>query len=309
MKKRFLILFASILLFPFSGRACEACGCNLGGSYLGITPQFNQHFIGIRHLLSEYKGAVTHTDELLENEFSTDTYFKTELFGRFRIAERIQIGAFVPYQVNTRDGSDGKSTLSGFGDPSLIAYFQPFKPTSEKDWKHALLIGGGVKVPLGRYKAEEDGVPIHQNAQLGTGSTDLIFSANYTLRYKQLGLNAEQNLKINGTNKEDYQFGDQVSTSASFFYWIQNPYVAILPVAGLQYERAGRQYDGLVAERNSGGALTYLNLGVQLFHKSWGFNTSFQSPLYHTFNTEEGVTITPKNRFSFGITKSFGKSG
>ena len=62
----------------------------------------------------------------------------------------------------------------------------------------------------------------------------------------------EQNLKLNGTNKQDYTFGNQLTSSAGFFYWIQNPYLAILPVAGFQYEHAKRQHDGLVAQEIPG---------------------------------------------------------
>lgn len=307
------VTLVTCLLASNNSSACDACGCNLGASYFGISPTVSQHFIGYRLSSSRYHGEIheihDHDGTIEEHhETSDDSYFRSELIGRWMVSPRIQFGYFIPYQINVRDGHDHRTTLSGFGDPSLIGYVRPIQEDPNSNLKQALLVGIGVKIPIGDYQADTDGELVHPNAQIGTGSFDWIMSANYTIHFKQFGLNTEQSLKLNGKNSLGYQYGNQVTSTAMLFYRIQSGSLAMLPIGGVLFEKAGQHFDQQVVNENSGGQATYLNLGAQVFLNTWGLNVHFQTPLIQNLNTEDGGSITAKNRFSFSFTKSFGKS-
>ncbi|MDP1051393.1 hypothetical protein, partial [Klebsiella quasipneumoniae] len=74
--------------------------------------------------------------------------------------------------------------------------------------------------PTGRFKydlnsSEEVANP---NFQLGTGSTDFLLNAIYTVRYNQWGLNTDLTYKINTKNSNQYQYGNKLTTALTAFY-------------------------------------------------------------------------------------------
>ena len=264
MKKLAFLLL--VLPFTFESMACDVCGCKLGGLYFGILPQFNTHFIGLRYSHATFKASMNYNSEYLEDEFSTDTYQRIDLMGRVSITEKLQINFLVPYMRNNMDGSHQKVTSDGLGDPMVLVYFNPFNTGNEivKDWKHALLVGGGVKLPVGEYEKEDNGEIINRNFQLGSGSLDYVLSANYTLRYQDWGINLESSYKINTANSRDYEFGNQANISGYLFNYLQTPQVSFLPYGGVFVETAGKHMDGKIEQVNTGGTLGHKYLEIVL---------------------------------------------
>ncbi|MDX2303376.1 MAG: hypothetical protein NW226_11280 [Microscillaceae bacterium] len=305
--KKILVLCFILTFFSQSGQACDICGCRLGGIYFGILPGFNYHFVGLRYSHATFNASLKYNSEYNQDEFSEDTYQRYDLLGRYSIHAKLQISFMVPYLVNQMNGSHQNVRSTGLGDPMLLLYYTPFNTSDQvqKDWKHSLMIGGGLKFPLGEFKKEDQGELINRNFQLGSGSLDYLLSLNYTLRYKNLGLNVESSYKLNSRNNENYLFGNQMNTSGYLIYWFEKPQISFLPYLGAYYERAGMHQDGKIDQVNTGGSALFGSVGLQSFYNNLNINILYQHPIAQNFNVEEIAHIETGARFTVGMLYTF----
>lgn len=306
MKKIFIsILF--ILSFTGNAFACDVCGCSLGGSYYGILPQFNKNFIGFRWSQAKFFARMNHDSPYLGEEHSNDTYQKLELWGRYYINKRFQVYAFIPYSFNRMAGTEQKVKVNGLGDITVLANYLIINTGESKTarFKHTLMAGAGVKLPTGKYDLEDNGLIVNRNFQLGTGSTDFLISAVYTLRFQKVGLNNETGYKINTRNSHDYLFGNQFHASTQFFFWQNVNAFGFVPNVGLYYEQAAKHREGEVVQPNTGGSALLATAGIETFVKSFSLGFSYRSPITQSYNSDHVAQITSKDRFSLTLTYSF----
>jgi hypothetical protein len=287
--------------------ACDICGCSLGGNYFGILPQFNKNFVGIRFSQANFYAHMDHNSEFLSDEYSNDRYRTLELYGRFYLAKKWQLMAFLPYGMNTMRGSHQNYQTEGLGDASAIIHYTVYEtdPMKDVDWQHAWKIGGGVKLPTGTFNEKDRGILVNPNFQLGTGSTDFQLSNMYTIRYKKWGVNTEVGYKINTRNADQYLFGNQFHAGAQLFYWYTYKSIAVLPHVGSYIEHGTKHLKGMVIQQNTGGQAWMGTAGVELYVKSFSVGVNFKNPLKQQFNSESHATIESKDRWSASITYSF----
>ncbi|UII20930.1 transporter [Fulvivirga ligni] len=307
MKKYIIIICLLIGLALTSAKACDVCGCSLGGNYFGILPQYNKNFIGLRWSQAKFYAHMNHNSEYLNEEYSHDTYSKVELWGRFYVGKKLQVMAFVPYGYNNMDGTEQKVSNSGLGDVTLLANYMILNTgdDDQKMLKHTWMVGGGVKLPTGENDFQDNGVLVNRNFQLGTGSTDFLLSSVYTVRYNKIGFNAETGYKINTRNSDDYLFGNQFHASGQFFYWQNVKSVALLPNAGLYYESAERHQDGEVLQANTGGSAMLLTAGLETYVKRISVGVNYKYPLSQKFNSDDVASIESKQRWMLSVTYNF----
>lgn len=274
-----IILFANIS----TSNACDICGCGVGNYYLGIMPQFQSNFIGVRYRAYSYDSHLGHSHEGL---FSSKEYFQsTELWARYYPSRRLQLLAFVPYHFN-RQETEGKNLyLSGLGDITLMASYQIITPkadTLNKQLRHNLWLGGGLKTATGKYNFDEnDAVQVaNPNFQLGTGSWDFLLNLTYTLRYQKFGLNIDANYKINTANQQDYRFGNRASGTLAVFYVQKiSDKFAIMPNAGIYAESSAVNLKNTFEVENTGGNLTALSVGMETyFFQKLSLGINYQMP-------------------------------
>ncbi|XZF13151.1 hypothetical protein ACTHGU_15295 [Chitinophagaceae bacterium MMS25-I14] len=275
--------------------ACNVCGCSAGNQYLGILPQFYDHFIGFqyqyRSVHSDHPG-LRPTDP---KDPGTEYYNTFQVWGRYYIGKRVQLFGFVPYQYNL-EVMDGKRTAtSGIGDASMLANVIIVKPKTEKDLQHSLLLGGGIKLPTGRYtgitEMDKLGLP---NTQPGTGSWDFVADGNYTLRYKKTGINLDAAYTFTTANKYDYKYGNRLSTGLLGFYWWQKNKWKLLPQAGLKYEYTLHDYDNYSKRwlnDQTGGSMLFASAGAQVYYKQFGLQCMYHLPLAQNFAQGNVTTI------------------
>jgi hypothetical protein len=281
------LLFTAVLIVWSLGYAdaCDVCGCSVGGNYFGILPQFRRHFVGIRYQYRPFQS--THAT-LFEGEtpLVTKEYFHTaELWGRYVPHKNVQLYAFVPtnYFLKTEEGK--KTEYSGLGDISLMANYFVLNTgdSAARNWKHALQVGAGVKLPTGKANKVENDVRLNPYLQMGTGSLDIPLSIIYTLRYKRFGLNAEANYRVNTPNQQSYRFGNRLASSARLFYWHKVKSNSFLPNAGINYESADRDTDNGVGKEFTGGYSVFANIGIDIFYRDFSLNLSARPPLHEHF--------------------------
>jgi hypothetical protein len=280
MKK--YIFFNLLFLLAFPSLACDLCGCSNGGSFFGILPQGHRGFLGIRYRYNSYNSHLTSLNLSSREQFRT-----AELWGRFYPAKRVQVMAFVPYQFSqqTMLKSGIVTPLRGLSDISALAHYNLINTFMDDSVVHTvnhnLLVGGGVKLPTGRYKYDENNLSdvANPNFQLGTGSTDWLLNAIYTVRYKNWGANADLSYRITSTNPDGYRFGNRLNASASVFYLSSMGSRSIMPNAGVFVEQAGHDVRGNVMNKQTGGYTTYLNLGTEVYLNKLSFGVSYRQPV------------------------------
>ncbi|MGB3464755.1 MAG: hypothetical protein WBA74_05785 [Cyclobacteriaceae bacterium] len=303
--KRLFILFLLLGsgLASHSVYACDVCGCKLGGLYFGILPQFENHFVGLRYSNAAFRAAVNYNSDYLEDETSNDLYQRIDLIGRYSLSEKWKVNVIVPYLMNEMDGSHQRIVSNGIGDPMIIAYYQLVNNGADiaRKNKHALLIGGGLKLPLGEFTAEDQGEIINRNFQLGSGSLDYLLSANYTVRRKAAGINAEASYKLNTANSDNYRFGNQFNMSTYAFYWMEWSGVSLLPYAGSYFEYGDNHTNFDFREVNTGGHATFASMGMQVYAGNLTVNMQYQVPVAQRFNTDGISEIEAGNRMSLSL--------
>jgi hypothetical protein len=304
MKKIFIL--SAIIFFTAPLFACPICGCGVGNFYFGLLPNFKNHFIGLRYQYMHY-----HT-QLKDNpsQFGDDYYRTTELWSGWSIGNKWQLIAFIPYHFNTQNTDDGITKQNGLGDITLLANYKLFQTTKMNTVKRSstskeLWIGGGVKLPTGKYHIDLNDPEANLgdvNAQMGTGSIDFLLNASYNVRVNKFGINTSVNYKINTTNNDHYNFGNRFTANSFGFYNISVHDISIAPNAGLFYEYAASNHLNNAKVDETGGYVTLAATGVEINYKKITAGTNVQIPFAQNF--AHGQTDT-KLRGMVHVTFSF----
>ena len=239
-----LATFVLCLSSLSSLKACDICGSGVGSYYLGILPDFNKRFVGLRY---QYKTLQTHLGPSGNRTPNTadETYQSMELWGAWNFGAKWRIMAIVPYNFNKREVANGalSGTKEGLGDIALMGYYKLFEVNTtvgSKFLSHSLWGGAGVKTPTGKYDNEERSSASQDapnNFQLGTASTDFMLNLAYDIRLMDLGINTNIIYKINTENKYEYRYGNKFTANVLAYYKfnVQNK-LRIAPNAGVIYE-------------------------------------------------------------------------
>jgi hypothetical protein len=282
MKK--LIIASLLVLFTIiSTKACDICGCGVGSYYLGILPEYNKRFIGLRY---QHKTLQTHLGPMGERTpLTTDeTYQSAELWGGWNIGKRFRVLAFVPYNFNERKSQSSSGSKDGLGDIAIMGYYKFLDHTGNLGGKlliQSLYIGGGVKLPTGKYEPSER-LAVQEspnNFQLGTESTDFTLNAAYDVRWNDLGINANVNYKMNTENKYEYRYGNKFTSNVLIYHKFRVAKVlSVAPNLGVLYETAAqdvesKKYDVAV----SGGYSISAVAGLEFSMKGLSFGANYQN--------------------------------
>lgn len=300
--KRVCIGLIINMIFFADLQACDVCGGAAMGNYLGIMPQFQRNIIGLRYAYRGFntKHPPAHSGKD-EGGDSKDYYQTAELVGRFFPSPKIQIYAFVPFQYyQQKELGASPRTYTGLGDISLMANYVLLNTNDSLDrlFRHFLMIGGGVKLPTGAYKSTTN----NANMQMGTGSVDFTLSANYTLRYRRVGLNTEANIRLNTANKQTYKYGNKYSCSAKAFIVRKHKDWVFLPSLGLGLEigDANQKYGYTQPYTSSQNLLA--SLGLDVYYQNFAFGFTVQQPTYQ--HISDGYTYA-KTRLNLHTTFTF----
>ncbi|EDM37842.1 hypothetical protein PBAL39_15494 [Pedobacter sp. BAL39] len=282
MKKTILTLL--LILFTLTAtKACDICGCGVGSYYLGILPEYNKRFIGLRY---QHKTLLTHLGPFGERTPLTahETYQSAEIWGGWNMGSRFRVLAFVPYNFNERTSQDASGTKNGLGDIALMGYYKLFDHNGtlgERLLVQSLWIGGGIKLPTGKYEPSER-LAVQEspnNFQLGTASTDFTINAAYDIRWNDLGLNANVNYKINTENTYQYRYGNKFTSNVLVYhkFRVANR-LTVAPNIGVLYETAdkdveNKKYDVAV----SGGYSLSAVAGLEVSMKGLSFGANYQN--------------------------------
>ncbi|GJM34257.1 MAG: hypothetical protein DHS20C18_32580 [Saprospiraceae bacterium] len=279
-KKIFLPLAILAISIP-ALKACDACGCGIGSIYWGILPNNNLHTVGLSWQNQHYTSHLGHDhEELLQSESAE--YFNTlELRGRFYLNDRFSLSAIVPVGFHRRQSVGEWININGLGDISVMGNYRIFDSSDSLNHRvrHRFELGLGVKIPTGSFNALDTESVVNPNFQLGSGSWDFLFSANYTALMGQLGLQTNVTYKRNTTNSDDFRFGHRLNGSMMLFYRQNIKAFEFMPNLGLYGEWGGRDVENRYWQNNTGGHLLMSNVGIELYVSRYNFGASYLHPI------------------------------
>ena len=258
MKK--IIAITIFVSFALSSFACEICGCGLGNYYIGLLPTFKHRFIGMRYHYGTF--ATRLTDD--PTQFSNDRYQTLEIWGGWNVSKKVQLLAFIPYNFNHQVSDEGVTNLKGVGDIAVLMNYQLWNKT-KNNITNQLYIGGGLKLPTGRFAIEEGDpdVAAVANTQRGSGSADALISLMHTIHFTNWGINTSAIYKLNTTNKNDYRFGNKFTGNSSVFYTARTKNMVWSPNIGLVYEHTGQSRLSKAKIDLTGGYLLQSSFGIE----------------------------------------------
>ncbi|GAA3924163.1 hypothetical protein GCM10022209_16780 [Chitinophaga oryziterrae] len=265
-----MILLIFLLTGLYEAHACDICGCGVGSYYIGILPDFKKRFLGLRY---QYKTLRSHLGPAGTTSYLTtdETYQTTELWGGWNIGKHFRVLGFVPVNFNSRENQGVTMSKSGIGDIAIIGYYQLLDKQqtilNSKLLVQSLWIGGGIKVPTGKYEPTErqENEDTPNNFQLGTASTDFTLNVMYDVRLMDFGVNTNMSYKINTANKYDYRYGNKFSANILAYYKFRvAEKMTVAPNAGILYETAVKdKEDKKYAVDISGGHSLMATTGIE----------------------------------------------
>lgn len=275
-----------IFLFPTVSQACDICGCANSGSYFGLMPQSNKSVIGVRY---NFLNFTTHPgSQVLRTE---EKFNVTELYARFFPIKRVQVMAFLPYRMDQQITTSGTKRQHGFGDMTILANYNILNTLMDREnsskLTHTLMLGGGIKLPTGRFKYDENDIlqVANANFQPGTGSTDLIVNAFYTVNLDQWGLGFNVSRKFNTTNSQQYHFGNQLYGTLDVYRSFKVGKITLTPTVGLYAEQSARGTQNNMVLEETGGRQLNGTVGLNFFSNRWTLGINGQKPITQKSNS------------------------
>jgi hypothetical protein len=276
MKKA--VSFLLFILIVSKSIACDICGCGVGNFNPYLFPHLSKNFFSISWQHRYYH---THFIENGEQMNNREYYNTLSLTGQYSPTRNLQLMVMLPFQVNKQAGTEGTKSLSRPGDLFFLANYKILDHVSKGGLRQAIMLGAGAKFATGTHQFEEsdDGQVGNSNFQAGTGSTDALINAYYSLRYKQYAFSTGMNYKMNGTNKDGYRFGNRFQTTTQIKYIKDLGKASVVPSIGLITEcmKEDIQSGVKVEDKRTGGTNTQGLLGLDINSRkiAVGLNYSF----------------------------------
>ncbi|TGE29495.1 hypothetical protein [Hymenobacter metallicola] len=301
MKKIYLVL-AFIGLLNYPSWACDICGC-----FMGITPYDNQSGVSLMHRYRIFNGyqhygqpssffpkgvqpflpSHPNQDNGYKHQHNGDAtdyeaYRVVELRGKYFLAKRLELNAFVPYVMNTSQSNGIQLNTAGLGDVTVFAGFHLIRAIETAGVQSRLIVGGGAKLPTGDFRrTSPSGRRYPMLNQPGTGTTDGFVYANYIGSFRNVGLSLNSSYRRSNRNSFGNNVAPSTTTFANLFYRLAfGTSWQVYPSAQFYYEKTkGEMLDGqLTHEHAMNDAL--LGPGLDFYYKNFSLNTSAQFPLY-----------------------------
>lgn len=283
---------------------CDLCSCSTGSGSFGFGTLNNANFVGLRYINQTFE---SRNGIFVDSPKSIETFNTYQLWTQLPVNDTFFVTVNLPYQHLKRTLKATTESLKAMGDISSIAWYKLQFYKKAKDSLnldgakeasgHSLLFGLGVKLPTGKFE-EALANNVNPGFQVGTGSVDGILSLGYNYAKNKVGVNTLVSYYFKGENKNEYQFGNQLSYSANFYKVVPFEKMNLISFVGMSgdvYDTI-TQYGQTLSDTN--GNILNGTLGTELVLKKLIFGVNYTLPIHQDLF---GGNVESKNRFSLYI--------
>jgi hypothetical protein len=264
----------------YAAMACGACG---GGSAAqgSSSTLFFTSYVALQYRHSSLKAQYPSLMGDAAATTSRNYYNTAQLSGRYILGKKWQLLATVPYQYNTQVAATQRQEQHGLGDISVQVNTVVANKTNGNS-KDVLLAGLGAKLPTGNQVANSlqgTGLP---ETMPGTGSWDGMVSASYMHSTASWGYGADASYTLTTANRQQYKYGNRLSTAIYTMRKFSNDKASIVPQLGLKYEYSLHDYDNYKRKwlnTQTGGSICYAFAGIQTYNANLGFTAGYYYPV------------------------------
>ncbi|MFN4122120.1 MAG: transporter [Flavobacteriales bacterium] len=279
---KIFILLIPILFFIPDTKSCDICGCGVGSNYMGILPQFNRNFGGIRYKDRAFKHQNTPLSLSGNNQITEDRFRTAELWARIFPGKRWQYMFFVPFSLHERKGTMYSENIHGIGDISINAHYLLINTgdSIEKNTKVTWMMGGGIQLPTGKYQQRSRNMSMFpQPFQIGRGAWAFSGQTILMLRRKKWGINTDITYRYMLQNELDYQFGPQTIAAFNAFHWSEIKQTSILSNIGIIHENYGYDKEFGFRKTLTGGNVALISTGIDVYFKKFIIGSHYFLPI------------------------------
>jgi len=313
------------------GLSCCIAGANSSGVTLaenfGLSLQYEYMDMGT---IREGRDKISPSDVInrhwrMGGKYSVPTKMtmeKLSLAMAVPVNERFQVLGMIPYLKNDMEMrmkspmgmtmNHTMDTIKGLGDISVLGFYTAYTDAPIRP-KERLTLGFGLKAPTGdNTEKNASGNYVHAMMQLGSGSWDPIWTANYMRAFYPLVLQASLFYQLTTEGDEGYEFGDQFSYDLASRYQVSNFLNLGLDLHGI-YARKDKDHDGKYSQiatsmvdnpENTGLHSLFLSPVVQykIPNSGGSVELKYQHPIYQDVNGYQQVI---DNRWLLSLTWNF----
>ncbi|MBI1191990.1 MAG: hypothetical protein GC205_02290 [Bacteroidetes bacterium] len=281
-----VLLVAALLLGNVRGmQACTACGCSASGTDFGVLQSWGVHLLGLQYRLDRFDNGTTEAGLK-----SADYLHTVNLNGIWSPMDRWQLQAQVPFRTQVRLTGYQRQTRAGLSDTWLMGRYAIWRsdpdganPEDSARVSGWVSVGGGVKLPTGSYRAEQDGKGLPINSQLGTGSVDFLAELRAQAGMERVAFQGEAAYRYNLANPENYRFGRQVSGAIDCRWFLPKSERRFGLLGGLYGEHFGRDNRGEYWRANTGGRGLFATAGAFGSTGPWSASLRYRHPLVQNY--------------------------
>ena len=277
---------------------CDACGCSASGGSMGFSSMLNSNFIGVRYFHQSYKS----TNGLYSNSPWYDENFNTlQIWARIPIVKRVQVSALVPYHFHSRETALGNQKINGLGDATILGMYQLYQTHKDSTiFVHTLQVGGGLKIPIGKFDAANNG-SVNPSYQVGTGAWDYLLASEYVIKKKQFGINTMLNYVIKTENEKNYRFGNQFNYASTLFWVYQTSKFSVVPQLGIAGEVFEDNFQHKQKVRNTSGDIFMGKIGLEIGKDKFSLGVNAMLPINQNLT---GGNVVANYRWSINLNYS-----
>lgn len=303
--QRFLLAGLAIVL------ALHTWACDICGIYLNVQPQDRTTQFSLLYKLRSLRGDFTtyglakHGDAAVPvgtvNRIE-ELYQTVELRADLQLRQRWSLLLSVPLVNHYQSVNDVRTAdLYGMGDPLVLARFQLANTKCGPDedrFVHRLLLGGGVKLPLGRDDMSYNEEAVDADLQPGTGTVDFLASVEYTVRKRNMVLASSNVFRINTPDGTGFRFGHGLNSALELMRtWKAGP-VQVAPSLGGYAEFTMAEHQDAKPIEGTTNNVLFGQAGLRAWWRSWMLTGAWQ----HALINDAGPFMMPnRDRAVFGI--------